>query len=52
MNDFVRDKFTDHGHIPLYGEIIAGACGGASQVRGEIWDLGEEADWESDVKRI
>uniref|UniRef100_A0A2A6BZC3 HLH domain-containing protein n=1 Tax=Pristionchus pacificus TaxID=54126 RepID=A0A2A6BZC3_PRIPA len=32
MNDFMRDKFTQGGHIPLYGEIIAGACGGASQV--------------------
>ncbi|CAJ0581664.1 unnamed protein product, partial [Mesorhabditis spiculigera] len=32
MNDFMRDKFTESGKIPLYGEIIAGACGGASQV--------------------
>ncbi|CAJ0957825.1 unnamed protein product, partial [Mesorhabditis belari] len=32
MNDFMRDKFTDKGHIPLHGEILAGACGGASQV--------------------
>ena len=32
MNDFVRDKFTRDGKIPLYGEIIAGGCGGASQV--------------------
>jgi len=32
MNDLVRDKFTDHGHIPLYGEIIAGGTAGASQV--------------------
>lgn len=31
-NDFVRDKFTYQGKIPLYGEIIAGGCGGASQV--------------------
>src|SRR5207237_7831374 len=27
MNDFVRDKFTTKkGEIPLYGEIISGAC--------------------------
>lgn len=27
MNDFVRDKFTDkNGGIPLYGEILSGAC--------------------------
>lgn len=32
MNDLVRDKFTNHGHIPLHGEIIAGGCAGASQV--------------------
>ncbi|CEF59288.1 Calcium-binding mitochondrial carrier protein Aralar1 [Strongyloides ratti] len=32
VNDFVRDKFTDSGHIPLYGEIIAGGCGGGCQV--------------------
>merc|ERR1719418_41459 len=33
MNDFMRDKFTsDHGKIPLYGEMIAGATAGASQV--------------------
>ena len=26
MNDFMRDKFTsDHGKIPLYGEMLAGA---------------------------
>merc|ERR1719285_812191 len=33
VNDFVRDKFTDKkGGIPLYGEVISGACAGASQV--------------------
>ncbi|XP_013413713.1 calcium-binding mitochondrial carrier protein Aralar1 [Lingula anatina] len=32
-NDFVRDKFTNkEGEISLIGEIIAGGCGGASQV--------------------
>lgn len=31
-NDFVRDKFTVGGHIPLGAEIVAGGCGGASQV--------------------
>ncbi|KRT82927.1 HLH domain-containing protein [Oryctes borbonicus] len=33
VNDFVRDKFYDKKeNIPLYGEIIAGACAGGSQV--------------------
>ncbi|KAB7496155.1 Calcium-binding mitochondrial carrier protein Aralar1 [Armadillidium nasatum] len=33
MNDFVRDKFTDKkGGIPFYGEVLAGACAGGSQV--------------------
>ncbi|GLH10269.1 Calcium-binding mitochondrial carrier protein Aralar1 [Gryllus bimaculatus] len=33
MNDLVRDKFMDkNGNLPLYGEIIAGACAGGSQV--------------------
>ncbi|KAF2894245.1 hypothetical protein ILUMI_11928 [Ignelater luminosus] len=33
VNDLVRDKFYDKkGNIALYGEIIAGACAGASQV--------------------
>lgn len=34
MNDLVRDKMTDKktGYIPVYGEVLAGACGGASQV--------------------
>ncbi|KIH62941.1 Calcium-binding carrier protein Aralar1 domain protein [Ancylostoma duodenale] len=32
MNDFVRDKFTKEGKIPLWAEIFAGGCGGASQV--------------------
>ncbi|XP_066999224.1 calcium-binding mitochondrial carrier protein Aralar1 isoform X3 [Anabrus simplex] len=33
VNDLVRDKFMDkNGNLPLYGEIISGACAGASQV--------------------
>ncbi|KAJ8733509.1 hypothetical protein PYW08_001807 [Mythimna loreyi] len=33
MNDLVRDKFTDKkGNIPMYAEILAGACAGGSQV--------------------
>ncbi|XP_049820136.1 calcium-binding mitochondrial carrier protein Aralar1 isoform X1 [Aethina tumida] len=33
VNDFVRDKFYDkNGNIPIYGEIISGACAGGSQV--------------------
>ncbi|CAK9818223.1 Calcium-binding mitochondrial carrier protein Aralar1 [Anthophora quadrimaculata] len=33
VNDFVRDKFMDkNGNLPLYGEIISGACAGGSQV--------------------
>jgi len=34
VNDLVRDKMTEKksGYIPLYGEILAGACGGGSQV--------------------
>ncbi|KRX94604.1 putative calcium-binding mitochondrial carrier K02F3.2, partial [Trichinella pseudospiralis] len=32
VNDFVRDKFTHDGNIPLWAEVIAGGCGGASQV--------------------
>ncbi|KAL4718775.1 hypothetical protein ACJJTC_008710 [Scirpophaga incertulas] len=33
VNDLVRDKLMDKkGNIPLYGEILAGACAGASQV--------------------
>jgi len=32
-NDFVRGKFKDKdGDIAIYGEIIAGGCGGAAQV--------------------
>ncbi|XP_065053553.1 electrogenic aspartate/glutamate antiporter SLC25A13, mitochondrial-like isoform X1 [Rhopilema esculentum] len=32
-NDFVRGKMTDKdGEIPLYGEILAGGCGGSAQV--------------------
>ncbi|XP_032596360.1 calcium-binding mitochondrial carrier protein Aralar1 isoform X2 [Drosophila grimshawi] len=33
VNDFVRDNFTDkRGNIPVWGEVVAGACGGAAQV--------------------
>lgn len=33
VNDLVRDKFYDKkGNIALYGEVIAGACAGGSQV--------------------
>ncbi|XP_070155936.1 calcium-binding mitochondrial carrier protein Aralar1 isoform X4 [Polyergus mexicanus] len=33
VNDFVRDKFMDkNGNLPLYGEIVSGACAGGSQV--------------------
>lgn len=33
VNDFVRDKFTDkNGNIPMWGEILSGACAGGSQV--------------------
>ncbi|XP_068985225.1 calcium-binding mitochondrial carrier protein Aralar1 isoform X1 [Bombus flavifrons] len=33
VNDFVRDKFMDkNSNLPLFGEIIAGACAGGSQV--------------------
>ncbi|XP_011335783.1 calcium-binding mitochondrial carrier protein Aralar1 isoform X5 [Ooceraea biroi] len=33
VNDFVRDKFMDkNGNLPMYGEIMSGACAGASQV--------------------
>ncbi|XP_076068969.1 calcium-binding mitochondrial carrier protein aralar1 isoform X2 [Oratosquilla oratoria] len=33
MNDLMRDKLTDKkGNIPLWGEMVAGACAGGSQV--------------------
>ncbi|XP_053988123.1 calcium-binding mitochondrial carrier protein Aralar1 isoform X3 [Hylaeus anthracinus] len=33
VNDFVRDKFMDkNSNLPLYGEIMSGACAGGSQV--------------------
>lgn len=33
VNDFIRDKMTDKkGHIPFWGESLAGACAGGSQV--------------------
>ena len=34
MNDFVRDKMTKDGKIPLWAEIMAGGTAGASQVAG------------------
>lgn len=35
----VRDKFTTKGQIPLYGEVIAGACAGGSQVKEKAYFL-------------
>ncbi|XP_017964626.1 calcium-binding mitochondrial carrier protein Aralar1 isoform X1 [Drosophila navojoa] len=33
VNDFVRDNLSDkRGNIPVWGEVVAGACGGAAQV--------------------
>ncbi len=33
MNDFLRDRLTlADGTIPLWAEIVAGGCAGASQV--------------------
>ncbi|CAH1988522.1 unnamed protein product [Acanthoscelides obtectus] len=33
VNDFVRDKLMDkNGNIPMWGEVLSGACAGASQV--------------------
>ncbi|KAL7730451.1 hypothetical protein ACLKA6_016674 [Drosophila palustris] len=33
VNDFVRDQFTDkRSNIPVWGEVLAGGCGGAAQV--------------------
>ncbi|KAF4518896.1 hypothetical protein B566_EDAN015288 [Ephemera danica] len=33
VNDLVRDKFMDkNGNLPVFGEVIAGACAGGSQV--------------------
>jgi hypothetical protein len=33
MNDFIRDRLTlVDGTIPLWAEIVAGGCAGASQV--------------------
>merc|ERR1712241_25492 len=34
MNDLARDKIkqANGGHLPLWGEVIAGGCAGASQV--------------------
>ncbi|XP_039267502.1 electrogenic aspartate/glutamate antiporter SLC25A12, mitochondrial-like [Styela clava] len=32
MNDFVRDQLRNDGKVPLWGEIAAGGCAGASQV--------------------
>lgn len=34
MNDFIRDRLTlPDGSIPLWAEIVAGGCAGASQVK-------------------
>ena len=33
VNDFIRDRLTlADGTIPLWAEIVAGGCAGASQV--------------------
>lgn len=32
MNDLVRDKLTRNNTIPVWGEVVAGASAGASQV--------------------
>ncbi|XP_044726555.1 calcium-binding mitochondrial carrier protein Aralar1 isoform X2 [Chrysoperla carnea] len=33
VNDLVRDKFMNkNGYLPMYAEVLAGACAGASQV--------------------
>ena len=33
MNDYIRDRLTlPDGTIPLWAEILAGGCAGASQV--------------------
>uniref|UniRef100_A0A1A9WPQ2 Calcium-binding mitochondrial carrier protein Aralar1 n=1 Tax=Glossina brevipalpis TaxID=37001 RepID=A0A1A9WPQ2_9MUSC len=32
VNDLVRDKLSDKQTIPLWGEVLAGGCAGASQV--------------------
>lgn len=33
VNDFLRDKLAfQGGHLPLWAEIVAGGCAGASQV--------------------
>uniref|UniRef100_A0A6B2EDA3 Putative mitochondrial solute carrier n=1 Tax=Phlebotomus kandelakii TaxID=1109342 RepID=A0A6B2EDA3_9DIPT len=32
VNDLVRDKIGNNGVVPLYGEVLAGACAGGSQV--------------------
>ncbi|XP_064549474.1 calcium-binding mitochondrial carrier protein Aralar1 isoform X1 [Drosophila montana] len=33
VNDFVRDNLTDkRGNIPVWAEVVAGACGGCAQV--------------------
>ena len=34
VNDFIRDRLTlADGSIPLWAEIVAGGCAGASQVK-------------------
>lgn len=33
VNDLVRDKLSDQkGHLPVWSEVVAGACAGGSQV--------------------
>lgn len=33
VNDFVRDKFMQYtGHLPFWGEVLAGGCAGGCQV--------------------
>ena len=39
VNDFIRDRLTlADGTIPLWAEIVAGGCAGASQVRNWTFD--------------
>ena len=38
-NDLARDRLTklNNGHLPVWGEMMAGGIGGASQVSREHW---------------
>lgn len=37
VNDFVRDKFMDkNGNLPMFGEIVSGACVSISLTRGSL----------------